>query len=151
MTGGVRTQRACLEAATAAIRATPMGETFQAWRFSPDNPRCEGDPIDMTGVRSLSAAQIAVTAHVFHKDKVAILVTDEVTQRRVVHFYAVKRKSPAPRRWDAENLRYVAAPAEYLDPLFSMAASRFAPVEPWRWSPGCDVVGIDRNTIEGDA
>ena len=32
--------------------------------------------------------------------------------------------------------------------LFDMAMTAFDPVQPWKWEPGCDPVGLDRGLVE---
>lgn len=126
-------------------------ERYTAWRISPDSPRAECQPCNMGNPATLrEAINDALTGAAFqHKDTLALLITDTVSGKQIVHFYAIRQDTKAPYIFDKEKGRAVKAKRYYPDPIFSMAVSEFSPVEPWRWTPGADVVGHDRNMIEG--
>ena len=151
MTQGTATSLACAQ--SAAQSATPMNrETYRAWRISPDGSGREAIPLPSGHADSLKdALDNALTGGklVCHKDHVAILVTDTVTGKRMVHFYAIKRQSAPQFRWDPEQQRNVRFHKHYPVEIFAMAVNEFVPVEPWKWSPGADPVGCDRNIIGG--
>ena len=145
-------QARVMVAADRDARPAPK-EVFAAWRLSPDNPRAEAIPCTIGEVRTLDEAVSAalVGNALQHKDALVVLVTDTVSKKRMAHFYAIKQDTKAPYVFDKEKGKAVKAKRFYPAALFSMAVSEFSPVEPFRWSPGADVVGADRDMIEGRA
>lgn len=59
-----------------------------------------------------------------------------------VHFYQIKQGKREYRRNPLTGAPGFIAPL-YAAPLFNMDLHQFAPVEPWKWSAGADVVGAD--------
>lgn len=146
MTRGAATSLACAHATeqAAAQSATPIQrEVYRAWRLSPDASRGEAIPLETAPAASLAEALDNALAGnvVCHKDHVAILVTDTVTGRRMLHLYAIRRQSAPQFRWDAGQQRHLRFHRHYPVALFAMAVNEFVPVEPWTWAPGRDAVG----------
>lgn len=131
-----------------AMKAQSMEDTFEAWRISPDSPRGEVCALDVSAATSLADAVDIAAPLCFHKDSFVVQVIDGVTGKRMLHFYAVKRRSNPIRQWNKERLCHENMHPHYAVAMFSMAVSAFEPVEPWRWSPGTDVVGLDGTAIE---
>lgn len=137
-----RTKDACLKSVQAEQRARPLvRHAYQAWCIL-DNGRGECSPVDVSDVGTLSGALAKVP--LIHKQHVMIRETDTMTGKSVEHLYAVKARKQWVRAEDGTT-RNVAVP--YADRLFSMARNGEMPAEPWSWSPGADVVGIDRNEV----
>lgn len=111
--------------------------TFEAWRVCASG---KAQPIEVAA-ETLADAVSAAALHCQHKDVFLILETDTQAGTFTLHSYTVKRKSSA--KWNGERKVHDC----YAERLFSMAVTEFAPVEPWRWTPGCDVVGRDSNPI----
>ena len=135
---------------TAAALLKPVNRTsLSAWRLSPDNPRHEARPLPIDNHLPLTQLAQELAVHCQHKDHFAIRVLDMVTGKAVVHFYAIKRESKAQWRRDPATGQSVCVARLYPVLLFSMAALAFEPNEAFAWAPGADVVGADRNIIEG--
>lgn len=84
-----------------------------------------------------------------HKDFLAVLHGHSGKGKKALHLYAIKQQSrPNYRKNPQTGLTESFRPL-YADPLFSMTVNDFNPVEPFKWTPGCDAVGIDRTLIEG--
>lgn len=141
---GTATQLACARAAEATKL---QRETYRAWRIVPDSS--DAHPLPSGHADSLRAAlDHALTGYVCHKDHVAILVTDTVTGKRMLHVHAIKRKSAPQYRWDPETKQHIRFHSHYPVEIFAVAVNEFVPVEPFVWKPGCDVVGRDDGVIE---
>lgn len=124
--------------APALTRPQPFGAmTFKAWRQRDEL----AVPLDIGQPADLREAIAAACASCGHKDTLFLLCEDR--QIKLLRAYAIQQ---GKREYRGPALGYVAPlkPAE----LFCLPVREFDPVEPWRWSPGCDVVGIDRNTVE---
>lgn len=119
--------------------------TFKAWRTTKDTQHNEAHPLPVDADTLADAVeQAAPSCH--HKDTLLVLATDAATRKSTLHSYAIVRKAAKYVRNPVTGLTDRISP---LEPslLFSVAVSEFAPVEPWRWSPGADVVGVDRSLI----
>lgn len=150
MTQGTATRLACAQSAEQSASPTRR-EVYRAWRIVPDSSRGEAIPLATAPATSLAEAlDNALTGCVQHKDHVAILVTDTVTGKRMVHFYAIKRKSAPQISWNAETKQHERFHSHYPVAVFAVAVNEFVPVEPFVWTPGCDVVGRDDGVIRGD-
>jgi hypothetical protein len=122
----------------------PMRTGFTAWII------CDGksDPVETAGDCLASCAD-EVAQRCAHKDSFVILETAPVTGKATAHFFTVKKKS-TPRWVTVEHVTRRVHDL-YAETLFSCAVEAFQPLERWNWSPGADVVGIDRNTIDAPA
>ena len=119
---------------------------FKAWR-------CGGTtsavPIDIADAQSLKEALASATdAYFVHKDRLAILETDHCAGKSLLHLYGIQQQARPDYIRGADGLSKA---VHRLKPahLLTMPVEQFAPVEIFRWSPGCDVVGIDRSAVEG--
>lgn len=103
-------------------------------------------------VASISAASLALNAALpqcHHKDVLAILYGHDGKREKVLRFYAIKQQSKPVYRRNPETLLTEAMRPLYAALLMETKVHGFDPVEPWRWTPGADVVGIDRTLIGG--
>ena len=144
MNGGA-SQRDRVLLAAAAERPAVLPR-FKAWR-------CGGTtsavPIDIADAQSLKEALASATATYFvHKDRLAILETDHRAGKSLLHLYGIQQQA-ALQYVRTESGRMVAIKRLKPAHLLTMPVEQFAPVEIFRWSPGCDVVGIDRSAVEG--
>jgi hypothetical protein len=121
--------------------------TFRAWSIGESNsiayPREIGEPATLAeAVRRAMPAQ--------HKARFMVLVENAVTRTGTLHIYAVKQSSKTVRIPHEDGTWRVGKPL-LPEALVSLEVRAFDPVEPWRWSPGADVVGVDRTLVEGRA
>jgi hypothetical protein len=74
-----------------------------------------------------------------------VVETGTISRKSVLHVYRIRRGSKAIG-YDpvTGNKRY----AHTADKLFALPVDAFEPTQPWRWSPGADVVGGDPNVID---
>lgn len=138
-----RTEAACLK----AERIAPY---FTAWRLPEGRTSGEATRLDTKGAETLDdAIANALTAGecVNHKDTLIVRASDRRTGKTMVHFYAIKRRSTPAYVWDDDLQRHKREFRHYPAELFVMAANDFTPVEPWKWEPGSDPVGIDRQEV----
>lgn len=124
--------------------------TFKAWRVGKDFARNEAHPVELPDWIE-TAQQAADFAMFQHKEGVLVLRSDAAERperRNLVTVFVVKRRS----RRDYKRLpdgTLGLEPEHYAEPLMQFCvADGFAPVEPWRWLSGADVVGIDRTLVE---
>mgnify|MGYP000629688827 CR=1 FL=1 len=120
-------------------------DSFQAWRVLSDGT---SQPLDIIAGDLAEAIQSA-SVKCQHKDYFTVLHT-AASGKRTEHVCYVKQQAA---RWvrkpgfaHAVQVRPLSA-----DVLFSRAVAAVEPVEPWRWTPGADVVGVDRGEIGGMA
>jgi hypothetical protein len=141
---GLRTHAACL--ADVQRNARPFTRTtFKAWRTSRAGVAY---PIDATGDCRDNFTQ-AAAVHCQHHDTLLILECDAIPGERRLHIYTIKRESK-PTWQPAEDGTVRAVHRHYAAHVTTFPVSAFEPVEPWRWSPGADVVGhSDPQFIEG--
>lgn len=124
--------------------AAPFADTFKAWRTGAHSTAAE--PIDIVGAENLLAAlNYAKMGSLKHKDTLAILHCSTRLGKQVLHLYAVKTSTKVGFYRDA----YDGGPKVWqrgLDcaPISSFEVLAFCPVEPFRWSPGCDAVGAPK-------
>lgn len=77
-----------------------------------------------------------------HKDQFAVLECDDGKQ--TLRIYQIKQGRAEYRYSGGVPVRMAPMKAELVTEL---AVDAYAPVEPFRWSPGCDVVGAERGVI----
>ena len=135
-----RTEAACL-----AARPETLTTTFQAWRVRDTSI---ATPLGMEPCASLKEAVSAAAASCGHKDHLIVLEVKPISGKAMAHFHAIKRESKS--LWRRDPVTGEAANIARLYPvlLFSMEVTSFSPAKPFHWSPGCDVVGIDRTLVE---
>lgn len=124
-------------------RAEPLPALFEAWIAGEAASR----RLDVSGATTLHEARDAAAQFCKHKDHFLIKRTDRATGEAMLHCYYVKQKAPTWVRKPGFAHVVQVRPLE-AELRFSMAVNAFAPVEPWRWTPGADVVGIDRDVVE---
>lgn len=129
-----------IAATTFADRATPMTATFKAWRKR-DPLINQVVPLEIAAT-TLNEAVASASASCSHKDHILVL-EQHPHGKQTLHIYAIKQ---GKREYRGVALGYVAP--LYPAHLFSTDVIAFAPSEPFRWAPGCDVVGIDRSVID---
>lgn len=130
-----------------ATRARLLHDTFEAWRVYADNGRNVGAPIDISATTLTGAAEQAC-ARCDPKQPFIIRQTDPAGNA-TLHFYRVKRSTKLfTTRESYDGGRPVREGKKVPDHLFTLAVEAFEPAGPWRWMPGCDVVGIDRGLVE---
>jgi hypothetical protein len=113
------------------IRPTRMNAvSFKAWRVREQL----SVPVEIGEAANLADALSSACAGAGHKDTLFILADNGRTT--MLHAYAIRQ---GKREYRGAVLGYV-TPLKP-DPLFSIPVHAFDPVEPWRWEPGCDVVG----------
>ena len=125
--------------APADSRAVALGPSFAAWRVLSDGKAQAIEVVATTLAEAVDQAKVQCA----HKDVFVIRVTDALTAETKAHFFAVKRKSQG--RWVVRDHVPTKVHDQYAEPLFALAVSAFQPVEPWRWTPGCDVGGYARH------
>lgn len=117
-------------------------ERFQAWRVLGNGP---SQAIDLSLASSLDEAIQTAGQHCQHKDWFSVLhVTPTKTTEHVCY---VKQGKPTWVRKEGFAHAVQVKPLE-VERKFSREVTAFAPVEPFRWTPGCDVVGVDRSLVE---
>ena len=131
--------------ALAPIRPQPMQTvSYQAWRLRDET----AVPLELGEVNDVQDALAAACASCGHKDTLFLLCDDG--RAKLLRAYVIQQGKREHRRDPVTGIpRWV----HELKPatLFAMAVSAFDPVEPWRWTPGCDPVGLtaaQRNTVE---
>lgn len=141
---GVAQQARMLKASLADTR---MADSFKAWRIAGTD---KAWPIDLAGAGTLAEAVNAAKAGpLAAKDTLAIRHTEGRTGQHMVHIYEIKKSASAGFYRDALDgggrvwVRGLVATLRC-----SFLAAAFDPVEPFRWTSGCDVVGIDRTLVE---
>ena len=133
-----------MDALASQMRFAPLHDLFEAWRVGEAmSPRL--DTLDAT---TLAEARDHAASSCSHKDHFLVKQTDRATGRATLHLFYVKQKAATWLRDPATGIPKQVRPLE-AEHRFSVPVEAFAPVEPWRWSPGCDVVGIDRSMVEG--
>lgn len=120
-------------------------DKYTAWRILPDGT---SQPLDLLGRSNLADAAEAALQGCQHKEHFIVL---QITPtKRIEHVYYVKAGKPT---WRTPPGMVHAVQVKPLLPelRFSRQVAEIAPVEPWRWAPGCDVVGNDRDVVEQSA
>lgn len=150
----MRTQAALLQSvkkpAFAEVLAPLNAEAFAAWtiaEFSQERLY----PIDIDQPSTLAEATQRAAVQCDHKDHFVVCQWDPIKNIGTLHFHAIKRE--AKRQYRRDPITGEAGWSQRLYPvlLFTVPVHAFDPVEPWRWEPGADVVGVDRTLIEGRA
>lgn len=118
-------------------------ERFTAWRILGNGT---SQPLDTGDATTLDDAASNALQGCQHKDHFTVLHTN-VAGKQTEHVYYVKAGKPVFVRKPGFAHAVQIKPLS-LEHRFSRKLAEFAPVEPWRWTPGCDVVGIDRNVVE---
>lgn len=132
--------------APAFLARTEPVVTFAAWRTSDETAHHEAHAICVTAATlSEAVEQAKLSCH--HKDTLVILESDQARRKQTQHAYRIVRKAAKWVRDPVTGLEQRITPLD-ATPLFSMAVAVFEPVTPWRWSPGADVVGVDRTLLE---
>lgn len=136
------------ESALDAINAVEMASerptrmrhsTFTLWEAMSGG---KANPIG-TDAETLELVERLIAREHFHGKTILALQHDALTDRRTLHTYRVRKGKAIG--WDRDAKRTYAYTA---DKLFSVEVSAFEPVTPWRWTPGCDVRGVNENLIE---
>ncbi len=124
----------------------PYSTRFTAWRVSETTGAAH--PVATTG-RCLDDVRDELLIVCAHKD-IFLIREETVTGAQTVHQYAVKTKGkPSYRRIGNEVRR---GQDVHAVKIMTLSVAAFVPIEPWRWTPGCDVVGnIHNDIIEGVA
>lgn len=124
-----------------ADRASHFGETFTAW-LVPTTAARVSQPLNVAQASTIEEAAQLAAVQCVHKDHFSVLQHDHVSGKKIEHVFYVKQKTA---RWISDP--ETGAPKQ-VRPLeaelrFSREVTAFQLVEPWQWTPGCDVVGID--------
>jgi hypothetical protein len=126
-----------------APQLAAIGDSFAAWR-SLYNGSCQPFVITAT---TLDAAVEQACAGCFHKDVLFVLHTAGLSGKSTLHIFAIKQRSRPNYVRSSHGAHFVQQRPLYADKITSIQVDAFAPVEPWRWMPGSDVVGADRNVV----
>lgn len=119
-----------------------MTDTFEAWRLR-DTETATSIGISATTLAdALSHAQNSCG----HGDTLLILQTHARTERQTLHAFRIRQGARELRRIGDDPVPQWIRPLKP-DAMFSMAVDAFTPVAPFRWSPGADVIGIDRREV----
>lgn len=125
----------------AANDARPLHDLFTAWV---QRHKYGSEPARINcHVRTFDEAMQGALMSCQHKDTLFLLHTDRISGNKMLHCYVIRQG----KRIYRGALEGWVAPLKP-DLVFSMPVIDFAPVEPWRWTPGCDVVGADRGVID---
>lgn len=128
----------------AKIQATyPLRDTFEAWRLR-DGPTSQRLDID---AEALAGALAQAQASCGHRDTLFIVQTHARTEKRTLHAWRIRQGARSYRTDPLTGIPGFVHPLKP-DALFSMDVDAFAPVEPWKYASGADVVGFDRATVE---
>lgn len=119
--------------------------SFQAWKVAGNTG--VSYPLDMTGVTTVADAIRRALIQCSHKDVFEVLASDAVTGGAALHTYRVKQSSKYQRVPHEDGTTRTIKPLE-ADHVITRDVHAFVPVEPWKWSPGADVVGIDCKILE---
>ena len=120
-----------------AVRPIALTATYRAWKL------CNGihHPLRIEG-STLEDVKAEAQGFCGHKEQFVILESDG--GKNTVRVYQIKQGKP-------EYLYVGGVPSRMTphraDLVTEMQVHAYAPVEPFRWSPGCDVVGADRGVI----
>lgn len=129
------------------MNAQPMRCTLTAWKVSEFSG--QGHPLDIAGADNLTAAITSAAMQCAHKDTFMVLQRDPVSGAGTLHLYRVKQSAKPQRVPHSDGTWRMVKP---LEPQFltRIEVRAFDVVEPWRWSPGADVVGRS-DVLEGTA
>lgn len=150
MSGGTKQEARLMAASTETLTNRVIQlqhETYLAWRVGADS-FCT--PIDVSEATRLTQAVDLAAPRCAHKDALIIQETHAKTSKWFLHHYLIKQESKAQYRRNPVTGMPEHTRRQYADRLFSIAVHTFDPLERWKWTPGCDVVGADPvNHIEG--
>jgi hypothetical protein len=128
------------------MSAQPLRSTYSAWRVMVTGRSL---PLDIAAAASLAEAINLAATFCHHKEVFHVLHLDPVTGAGCLHIYRIKQSSKLKRVPHSDGTWRVIKPLEP-EYVIKMAVETFAPAEPWRWTPGADVVGHS-DVIEGAA
>jgi len=115
--------------------------SFEAWHIHGDGVAQRKDCFG----RSIAEIAAAYACEGTFGHILAVRETDEISAASAVHFFQIRRGKWLGRYNDLGSRKVY---PHHAAPLFKVQVSAFDPVEPWRWVPGCDVVGRDPNVVE---
>lgn len=118
--------------------------TYRAWKVGSLGTSY---PIELRGVSTLGEAVSYGAPRCHHKEIFNVLETDEITGGKRLYVHAIKAGKPQ-WRFNKErgcDERIVPLKAVLLAAIDVMD---FTPVQPFRWDPGCDVVGVPTGVVE---
>jgi len=135
--------------ATARCAEAFTRTTFAAWKLGSTGTSY---PLDTGAADTLDAVVAHAAPRCHHKDIFHVLERDELAKQGRLHIYVIKQGKPVWQRKEgfAHPVQVKPLRAEL---IASMAVDTFVPIEPFRWSPGCDPVGLSeaqRNTVEAN-
>jgi len=121
--------------------------TFSAWKVGAG----VNYPLDIGAPATLAEAADEACQRCQHRDTFMVLQRDSLNTAAVLAAYVVKQGAP---RWvtKAGFAHEVKVKTYKPELLFVSAVDTFVPVEPFRWTAGCDPVGLtaaQRSTVEG--
>lgn len=128
-----------------AHRLEAIGDTFAAWRIADGNDSA-AYPLECVAT-TLAEAVDSAAPSCCHKDTLLILATEGRSGRKTLHAFRIKQGKRTYRTDPLTRVAGFVAPL-YAEKQFTLPVEDFAPVEPFRWTPGCDVVGVDRSVVE---
>lgn len=114
--------------------------TFTVWRLL-GSGKAQAHPVAATTLLEIEreiATEAAFGATFMVRE------TATLSGRATLHTYRIRREKWTGRYADGRKVYPHSA-----DKLFALEVSAFEPVEPWRWTPGADVLGVDAGLIEG--
>jgi hypothetical protein len=119
--------------------------TFEAWQIG-ESGYVQSRPVfDHESADAIAASYACEGSF---GETLAVRETDSIAGTATLHFYRVRRGKWLGRySRDGERKEY----PFYADPLFKLNVKAFDPVEPWRYTRGCDVVGRDPNVIDASS
>ena len=112
--------------------------SFQVWRAT----NGLSHPHAVTG-ETLLEVERELSTEANYSETFLIAETLALSEKTTLHAVRIRRGKAIG--WDANARRTYAYSA---DRLLSVAVGSFEPTLPWRWSPGCDVVGRDDTLID---
>lgn len=116
--------------------------TFTAWMVSDGSTTGAKSALF---ARSLPAAEDEIAAAYSNKETILVLEADGISGTQTLHTYRVRVGKPQWRQgFDKPVARKTA------ERICSVRVNAFEPVEPWRWTPGCDVVGRGESILSGE-
>lgn len=134
----MRTQAACLKASSASRRFA-----YAAYLVLDNREgQVQQHQIFTHSVEAI-AAGFAIAAH--HGRTIIVRQHDRVADEAVLHFFTIKKGAWQGLYEDGQTGLRKAYPYR-AERLFRINEKL---TEPWSWTPGCDVVGGDRDLIEG--
>jgi len=121
-----------------AVRPVAIAPEYKAWKVSPDGTHY---PLRIDA-STLKNVVYEVQDMCGHKEQFAVLECDG--SKQVLRIYQIKQGKPEYRYVNGAPVRIEPRKA---DLVTTLAVDAYAPVEPFQWTPGCDVVGAERGVI----